>query len=46
MLWWVIGHWREYKNGKRVFIKGYWKGPGRYSKISPQERERIVVKSK
>lgn len=27
--WRVIGHWRTYKNGRRVFIKGYWKGPNR-----------------
>ena len=24
--WLVIGHWRHYKNGKKVFIKPYWKG--------------------
>lgn len=28
-IWYVTGHWREYKNGKRVFIQGYWKGPER-----------------
>lgn len=27
--WRVIGHWRQYKNGNRIFIKGYWKGPNR-----------------
>jgi len=27
--WRVIGHWRQYKSGKRIFIKGYWKGPNR-----------------
>ena len=28
-LWYVIGHWRQYQNGNRIFIKGYWKGPER-----------------
>ena len=28
-IWYVTGHWREYKSGKRVFIQGYWKGPER-----------------
>lgn len=34
LAWYVIGHWREYKNGKRQFIKGYWKGPLRKAKKS------------
>lgn len=25
--WFVLGHWRQYKDGHRVFIQGYWKGP-------------------
>ena len=28
-LWYVIGHWRTYSSGKKIFIKGYWKGPER-----------------
>ena len=24
--WYVIGHWRTYKNGKKVFVMPYWKG--------------------
>lgn len=28
-LWHVTGHWRHYKNGKVVFVQGYWKGPER-----------------
>lgn len=24
--WYVIGHWRTYKNGHKIFIKPYWKG--------------------
>ena len=27
LCWYVIGHWRTYKNGRRKFIQGYWKGP-------------------
>lgn len=26
LAWYVIGHWRTYKNGKKVFITPYWKG--------------------
>ena len=30
MVWYVIGHWRYYKNtGKKIFINPYWKGPMR-----------------
>ena len=25
--WFVLGHWRQYKDGHRTFIQGYWKGP-------------------
>lgn len=32
MAWYVIGHWRQYKNGTRKFINGYWKGPLREMK--------------
>lgn len=39
-VWWVLGHWRQYKSGKRVFIKGYWKGVQRETKnAEPRERE-------
>ena len=24
--WYVVGHWRQYKTGKKIFIQGYWKG--------------------
>lgn len=44
--WYVIGHWRTYKNGKRIFIKPYWKGILRDSKkynSSDDIRERDVV---
>lgn len=38
--WYVTGHWRTYKSGKKVFIKPYWKGLLRESKNSEiRERE-------
>lgn len=40
--WYVIGHYREYKNGKRIFIQGYWKGELRALKRNFDERERVV----
>lgn len=56
-LWYVIGHWREYsKTGKKIFIKGYWKGPERIkyldknldvetiNKINSLRRERKVLR--
>ena len=41
LCWYVTGHWRTYKNGKKVFIKPYWKGILRESK-NTEIRERIV----
>lgn len=26
LAWYVIGHWRTYKSGKKVFVSPYWKG--------------------
>ena len=43
MIWWVIGHYREYKNGNRIFIKGYWKGPLRESGDLKEARTRQIV---
>lgn len=40
--WYVIGHYREYKNGKRIFIQGYWKGELRALKRNFDERERVI----
>lgn len=40
--WYVIGHYRQYKNGHRVFIQGYWKGELRELKRNLDSRERIV----
>lgn len=41
-LWYVTGHWREYKSGKRVFIKGYWKGVNRDNPETVYMRERVI----
>ena len=41
MLWYVIGHWRHYQNGKRVFVQPYWKGPLRETK-NAETRERVL----
>lgn len=41
LCWYVIGHWRNYKNGNTVFIQGYWKGPLRETKKNHDDiRER------
>lgn len=40
--WYVIGHYREYKNGKKIFIQGYWKGELRALKRNFDERERVI----
>ena len=43
--WWVSGHWRNYKNGKRIFIQGYWKGVLREvaEEKANEPREREIV---
>lgn len=38
--WYVIGHWRKYKNGKTVFIMPYWKGVLRELKKNADDDER------
>lgn len=44
MAWYVIGHWRNSKNGKKTFIKGYWKGPLKdVKKTEVREREIVTV---
>lgn len=46
LLWYVIGHWRTYKEGRKVFIQPYWKGALRNEKSVVEAREReIVVKN-
>jgi len=43
LLFHVIGHWRTYKNGKKIFIQPYWKGKLRNVKGLVEEREREIV---
>ena len=46
MIWRVVGHWRNNKNGTRTFINGYWKGPLRDLKKNQElfeTREREIV---
>jgi len=43
LCWRVIGHWRTYKDGRKVFINGYWKGPLRETKALEEARLREVV---
>jgi len=37
LCWYVIGHWRNYRNGKKSFVKGYWKGPLRHMERNMDE---------
>ena len=43
LVWYVIGHWRHYADGKRVFIQPYWKGALRQLKMSLDGRDRSIV---
>ena len=44
LVWYVIGHWRHYANGSKVFIKGYWKGVFRELKRNIDDgRDRQIV---
>lgn len=40
LAWYVIGHWRTYKDGRKVFIKPYWKGALRELKGKALEEPR------
>ena len=42
-VWYVIGHWRHYSDGKKVFIKPYWKGEMRQLRMDLDGREREIV---
>lgn len=43
LVWYVIGHWRTYTNGKKVFVRPYWKGKLRELKMNLEDREREIV---
>lgn len=41
--WGVVGHWREYSNGKKVWVRPHEKGRKRGQKLDNQDlRERII----
>lgn len=40
LAWYVIGHWRHYKDGKQIFVKPYWKGALRELKGNAGEEAR------
>ena len=42
LVWYVIGHWREYVNGVKTFVKPYWKGPLREMKMTLEDRTREI----
>lgn len=43
LCWYVIGHWRKYNTGQKIFIQGYWKGALRETKRNYDDgRERII----
>ena len=42
-VWYVIGHWRHYSDGKKIFIKPYWKGEMRHLRMDLDGREREIV---
>lgn len=41
--WYVIGHWRTYSSGKKIFIKPHWRGPLRHLKTPEETHERNLV---
>lgn len=45
LAWYVCGHWRTYKNGKRIFVQPYWKGELREAraKLEGLSREREIA---
>ncbi len=42
LVWYVMGHWRKYADGRKIFIQPYWKGALRDLKNS-EIREREIV---
>lgn len=44
LAWYVVGHWRHYKDGSVTYVNGYWKGELRHMKRNiDQGRNRKVV---
>jgi hypothetical protein len=46
LIWYVIGHWRKYPDGRKVFIQPYWKGALRETKKPIENRERQIIHKK
>lgn len=43
LAWYVVGHWRHYKDGKKIFVMPYWKGALRHMKQNADQiREREI----
>ena len=45
LVWYVIGHWRNFADGRKVFVKPFWKGPLRELKEKIEMREREIVQA-
>ena len=43
LIWYVIGHWRTYSDGRKSFVKPYWKGALREIQMNLTEREREIA---
>ena len=43
LLWYEVGHWRNYKDGRSLFVRPYWKGALRYVKGIGDDRERTIA---
>lgn len=43
LVWYVIGHWRTFKSGSKVFVQPFWKGPLRCIKQNIDDRERVII---
>ena len=43
LIWYVTGHWRQYKNGNSTFIQGYWKGALRATKKTEVRDREIAI---
>jgi|GEM_PF-1592895 len=43
LIWYVIGHWRTYADGRKVFVQPYWKGALRNIKTDVPDREREIA---
>jgi hypothetical protein len=45
LVWYVIGHWRTYNDGRKSFVKPYWKGALREIQMNLTEREREIAQA-